>query len=74
MIEWQRYLKEDGVKLFCIDPGFLATDLGGVGADKLRQMGAQDPSVGGNLIKNIVEGKGDADAGKVLSTEGVRAW
>ena len=29
MREWARTLKEDGVKLWCISPGFLATGLGG---------------------------------------------
>jgi NAD(P)-dependent dehydrogenase (short-subunit alcohol dehydrogenase family) len=74
MLEWQRYLKEDGVKVFCISPGFLATNLGGIGADKLKEMGAGDPSSGGALIKDVVEGKRDADAGKVVNAAGVQAW
>jgi len=34
-----RPLKPDGVKVFCISPGFLATGLGGMGVDKLRALG-----------------------------------
>src|ERR1700731_3012520 len=29
MREWYRMLKEDGVKVWCVSPGFLATGLGG---------------------------------------------
>ncbi|KAF1980149.1 NAD(P)-binding protein [Bimuria novae-zelandiae CBS 107.79] len=74
MLEWQRFLKVDGVKVFCISPGFLATNLAGIGAEKLRQMGAGDPSLGGALIKHVVEGKRDADAGKVINAQGVQPW
>ncbi|KAL1598861.1 hypothetical protein SLS60_008003 [Paraconiothyrium brasiliense] len=74
MLEWQRFLEEDGVKVFCISLGFLATNLGGMGPEKMRQMGAVDPSLGGALIKDVVEGKRDADAGKVVNAAGVQAW
>lgn len=74
MLEWQRFLKEDGVKVFCVSPGFLATNLGGMGPEKLREMGAKDPSIGGNLIKDVVQGKRDADAGTVVNAAGVQAW
>lgn len=74
MLEWQRFLKEDGVKVFCISPGFLATNLGGMGAEKLRQMGAGDPSLGGTLISDVVKGKRDEDAGKVVNAAGVQTW
>lgn len=74
MVEWQRFLKEDGVKVFCISPGFLATNLGGMGAEKLRQMGAGHPSLGGAVIKEVVEGRRDDDAGKVVNAAGVQPW
>ncbi|KAJ4291820.1 hypothetical protein N0V90_009715 [Kalmusia sp. IMI 367209] len=74
MLEWQRFLKEDGVKVFCVSPGFLATNLGGLGPEKLKQMGAVDPSLGGKLIKDVVEGKRDDDFGKVVKADGVQAW
>jgi NAD(P)-dependent dehydrogenase (short-subunit alcohol dehydrogenase family) len=42
MREWTRILKEDGVKVWCISPGFLATGLG-AGVKMNKQMGAEDP-------------------------------
>lgn len=38
MREWHRMLLNDGVKVWCISPGFLATGLGGAGADRLRKV------------------------------------
>ncbi|KAI9933591.1 hypothetical protein ASPWEDRAFT_138298 [Aspergillus wentii DTO 134E9] len=73
MREWHRWLKEDGVKVFAISPGFLATGLGG-GPEVAKKMGALDPSVAGPFIRSVVEGQRDADVGKVLSRDGVQAW
>lgn len=74
MLDWVRVLKEDGVKVFCVSPGFLATGLAGVGQEKLKAIGAGDPSIGGNLIKEVVEGGRDADAGKVVNKDGTQPW
>ncbi|CAO2652885.1 Nn.00g022960.m01.CDS01 [Neocucurbitaria sp. VM-36] len=74
MLEWDRLLKPDGVKVFCISPGFLATNLGGMGAENLRKAGAGDASVGGIFIKDVVEGKRDNDTGKVINKDGVQPW
>ena len=38
MREWAKTLKEDGVKVWCISPGFLATGLAGVGAETLKKV------------------------------------
>jgi len=38
MREWYRDLKNDGVKVWCISPGFLATGLGGVGPERLKMV------------------------------------
>ena len=38
MREWARILKEDGVKVWCISPGFLATGLQGVGPEQLKKV------------------------------------
>lgn len=73
MREWHRMLHEDGVKVWCISPGFLATGLGG-GADSNRKMGAGDPSVAGSLIKSVLEGSRDDDVGKVVLKDGVQPW
>lgn len=73
MLEWARILGEDGVKAWCVSPGFLATGLG-PGADKNKEMGAQDPKVGGEFVRDVVEGKRDGDVGKVIRKDDVQAW
>lgn len=73
MLEWVRLLKEDGVKVWCISPGFLATGLGG-NLEMLKKMGAGDPSIGGEFIVSVVEGKRDDQVGKVARADGVQAW
>lgn len=74
MLDWHRLLQVDGVHVFCISPGFLATGLGGIGADMLRKFGAGEPSAGGEVIRDVVLGKRDADAGKVVNKDGVQEW
>jgi NAD(P)-dependent dehydrogenase (short-subunit alcohol dehydrogenase family) len=70
MLEWERVLEPDDVRVFAISPGFLATGLGGMG----KELGAGDPSVGGVFIKDVVQGKRDEDAGKVINKDGVQPW
>lgn len=65
MVDWTRILKNDGVKVWCIAPGLLATGLGG-NPELLKKMGAKDPQLGGEAIRGVVEGKRDADVGKVV--------
>lgn len=38
MRQWYRWLKDDGVKVFAVSPGFLATGLAGIGPEKLAQV------------------------------------
>lgn len=71
--EWYRWLKEDGVKVWGISPGFLATGLGG-NPNASRKMGALDPSVAGPFIRSVIEGERDADAGFVITRDGVQPW
>ncbi|KAI1259050.1 hypothetical protein F5Y18DRAFT_411407 [Xylariaceae sp. FL1019] len=74
MREWHRILLNDGVKVWCISPGFLATGLAGIGAEKLKELGALDPSVGGNFIKDVVEGARDHDVGKSIRKDMIQPW
>lgn len=74
ILEWIRVLKHDGVKVHCVDPGFLATGLGGQGADLLRQYGASDPKEGGDFVKDVVVGARDEDIGKLVTKGGVVPW
>ncbi|KAJ7837642.1 hypothetical protein B0H14DRAFT_3087167 [Mycena olivaceomarginata] len=73
MQEWVHVLREDGVKIWAISPGFLATGLAGMGRDNLRKMGALEPSVGGEFVRDVVEGKRDADVGKIISAPVIRS-
>jgi NAD(P)-dependent dehydrogenase (short-subunit alcohol dehydrogenase family) len=73
MIDWCRILKEDGVKIWAISPGFLATNLTGT-PEYMKKIGASDPALGGNFIKDVVEGKRDADVGRVIHRDGVAPW
>lgn len=73
MREWNRMLKEDGVKVWAVSPGFLATRLGG-DTETLRKMGAGDPTVAGPFVRSVLEGQRDADVGKVITRDGVQPW
>ena len=70
MLDWNHKLKEDGVKVWSVAPGFLATDLGNV-REKAVEMGAGHASIGGEIIKSVVEGKRDADVGKIVNKDGL---
>ncbi|KAJ7827850.1 hypothetical protein B0H14DRAFT_3873461 [Mycena olivaceomarginata] len=74
MREWVRTLKEDGVKVWAISPGFLATGLGGAGKEQLLKMGALEPHIGGEFVRDVVEGKRDHDAGKAIRSNMVQPW
>lgn len=74
MREWTRTLKEDGVKVWCISPGLLATGLGGIGADNLAKLGAGAPSLGGEFIRDVVDGKRDHDHGKAIRRDMIQPW
>ena len=74
MREWCRILKNDGVKIWAISPGFLATGLTGAGAEHLRKLGARDPSEGGDIIRDVVQGKRDHEQGKVIRANTVQPW
>jgi NAD(P)-dependent dehydrogenase (short-subunit alcohol dehydrogenase family) len=125
MREWHRILWNDGVKVWAISPGFLATGLAGLGAAKLKevsfaisnlslftpllyleiprrrlvvaqwggffvcfahwfphclltddvvQMGARDPALGGAFIKDVIQGKRDADVGKAIRSDSIQPW
>jgi NAD(P)-dependent dehydrogenase (short-subunit alcohol dehydrogenase family) len=74
MLDWVRVLNADGVKVFAISPGFLATGLAGIGSENLTAMGAGHPSIGGELIRDVVMGKRDGDAGKVVDKNGTQPW
>jgi hypothetical protein len=42
--------------------------------EQLKMAGALDPSVGGNFVKDVIEGKRDQDAGKIMRQNGIQPW
>ena len=73
MRDWYRVLKNDGVKVWAVSPGFLATGLGG-GVESNKKMGASDPAEGGEFVRSVLEGEHDLETGCVVGREGVQAW
>lgn len=78
MLEWARMLRDDGVKVWAVAPGFFATDIGEGDPGAMRKMGAGDPAVGGEALVDVVEGRRDGDVGRVcnMAPYGVKvqAW
>jgi len=74
MRNWERVLREDGVKVFCISPGFLATGLGGFSGELLSKMGAGQPSIGGEFMRDVIDGLRDEDQGKVIRKDTIQKW
>lgn len=75
MLQWKRILEADGVKVWCVSPGFLATGLAGKGNEQmLRQMGAGDASAGGRIMRDVVEGRRDREVGHVVNKDGIAPW
>ena len=73
MLDWNHKLKEDGVKVWGVAPGFLATGLGNM-QEKVKEMGGGHPSIGGELLRDVVEGQRDKDTGKVIEKNGITPW
>jgi hypothetical protein len=71
--EWDRILKNDGVKVWAVSPGMLATGLVG-DPEVMKKMGAEDASVAGPFFRGILEGQRDGDVGLVINRGGVQPW
>ena len=69
MLDWNHKLKADGVKVWGVGPGMLATNLGGLGPEKVASMGGGHPSIGGKIIRSVVEGERDAEVGKLVGRD-----
>ncbi|KAF2174201.1 hypothetical protein M409DRAFT_16470 [Zasmidium cellare ATCC 36951] len=78
MREWWRMLRRDGVRVWGVSPGFLATDLAtdlaGVGRERYASLGALPPSAGAEFIVKVLNGERDGDVGKVIRADMVQAW
>jgi NAD(P)-dependent dehydrogenase (short-subunit alcohol dehydrogenase family) len=73
-LEWARILREDAFKVHILDPGLLATSLGGADPVKIKNMGAEEPIVGGRFVSDVVQGKWDEKVEVLLNRHGVVSW
>ena len=73
MLKYAKDLKDDGIKVLGICPGFLATDLAAP-ADYMRGLGAIEPAEGAVIVRDVVLGLRDSDAGKIVFVGGVYPW
>lgn len=74
LLHWVRLLEADGVRCFGISPGFLATNLAG-DPETMKKAGAADPALGGEFIRDVVEGSRDEQAGSIIRRGGsVQPW
>lgn len=71
MRHWARWLEADGVKVWAVCPGLVATNLGGSGPETMKSYGAGDPQNSAKFIVGVAEGKRDADVGKFIEAKGV---
>lgn len=75
MVMDSRANKEKGVKVFGMCPGFVVSNLRGTSDEARTGRGhAGDPEVAGQLLLDIIQGKRDADEGKVVHKDGVHPW
>jgi NAD(P)-dependent dehydrogenase (short-subunit alcohol dehydrogenase family) len=65
--------KEQGIRVWTVDPGLVATNFGG-NKEALEQMGAGSSEVSAQTILSIIEGRRDADIGKLIYKDGVHPW
>ncbi|KAL2850631.1 hypothetical protein BJY01DRAFT_209703 [Aspergillus pseudoustus] len=71
---WDGLLKNDGVKVWAVSPGLLATGLAGGPEVMKKVFNAEDASVAGPFFRGILEGERDGDVGLVVSRAGVQPW
>ncbi|CBF73678.1 uncharacterized protein ANIA_07999 [Aspergillus nidulans FGSC A4] len=69
MLDWNHKLKADKVKVWAVGPGMLETDLGGQ-RELAKKMGLGSATLGGTLIRDVVEGARDQDVGRVIQRDG----
>ncbi len=72
--EWVRVLKNDGVKVSLIDPGWFASNLGGGTTEKAKEMGKPEAKAHGEFIKEVIEGGSDEHLGRLAGMDGPLPW
>ena len=69
--DWRHELANDGFQVHAVCPGFVATGLGGVGAETMKSWGAGDPAESGRFIRDVVLGKRDGDQWNLINAAGI---
>lgn len=75
MVDEHFQVKDTGLKVFAMCPGFVVSNLRG--KDEASRSGwgkAGDPMVSGQTALKIIQGERDADVGKLIHKDGVYAW
>jgi NAD(P)-dependent dehydrogenase (short-subunit alcohol dehydrogenase family) len=74
-VKYTKILGEKGVKIFVVCPGLVRSYLRGHSEEEVSSGGrAGDPTVSGQLILDVIEGKRDADVGRLIHKDGVYSW
>ncbi|QDS72897.1 hypothetical protein FKW77_007728 [Venturia effusa] len=74
MLSWHKDLKDRGVAVYSLCPGFNATGLGG-NPEQSAAAGATSPDVGGRVIADVAMGNRKGQEGRVVAGEGaVQPW
>jgi NAD(P)-dependent dehydrogenase (short-subunit alcohol dehydrogenase family) len=74
MRQWERLLRNDGVKVWGVSPGLTATNLGGPKVAALHAIHGQDPMKASGLIVDVIEGKHDDRVGLIVKQGGIQPW
>ena len=74
MLDWNHKLQADGVKVWSVGPGMLKTGLGNMPEEMIDKMPVGHPSIGGKLLRSVVEGERDADVGKIVLKDGLSTF
>jgi NAD(P)-dependent dehydrogenase (short-subunit alcohol dehydrogenase family) len=75
VIQESKELGKQGVKTFAVCPGLVRSNLRGKTEEDVNAGGAAgDPDVAGQTLLSLIEGKRDADVGKMVHKDGVYPW
>jgi NAD(P)-dependent dehydrogenase (short-subunit alcohol dehydrogenase family) len=69
--DWRHELANDNFTIHSLCPGFVATNLGGLGPEVLRSWGAGDAADSGRFIRDVAHGKRDEDQMHMIKASGI---
>ena len=75
MLNFTHRLTNDKVKIWAVSPAMLVTGLGNLGKGFMDKMEGKHPSIGGQFVKDVLEGAKDAELGQVVHSNGtIQPW